>query len=86
MEEQILQLEKSKRMDKFMKECKISKYLRDSVNIDFPSVLQSNVIPLIKDEDNLIIHYTPPAGVKLTYMLPLLTRAIKICYQGKKIS
>lgn len=78
MEEQIIQFEKSKRMDDFLKEHKISKYIRQNVGIDFPSVLQFNAIPIIKNEKNVIIHYSPPAGVKLTYLLPMLTRAIKI--------
>ena len=77
MEENILQLEKSQAMDAFLKEHKISKYIRKNITIDYPSVLQANVIPVIKQENNVIIQYTPPSGIKLTYLLPLLTMAIK---------
>jgi hypothetical protein len=77
MEESILQLEKSKRMKDFLKDQKISKYLRMNMNIDFPSVLQYNAIPILNTENSVIIQYTPPAGVKLTVLLPLLNRTIK---------
>lgn len=77
MEESILQLEKSKRMNEFLKDQKISKFLRKNMNIDFPSVLQYNAIPILKTENNVIIQYTPPAGVTLTVLLPLLNRTIK---------
>lgn len=83
MEDQPIQLEKSKDMSAFMKENKIIKFLRKNVNIDYASVLQANGIPIIRDESNVIVHYTSPAGIKLTYMLPLLTRAIKIKSKGK---
>lgn len=78
MEETVLQLEKSQAMTTFMKTNKVSKYLRESIQIDYPSVLQANGIPIIRDEDNVIIQYTSPAGIKLTYLLPLLTREIKL--------
>jgi len=77
MEDSILQLEKTKKMEDFLKENKISKYLRENMSIDYPSILQANAIPIIKSEDNVIIQYTPPAGVKLTCLLPLLSRGIK---------
>ena len=48
-------------------------------------MLQANGIPIVRDESNVIIQYTPPAGIKLTYMLPLLTRAIKIKAKGKTL-
>ena len=67
MEEQAIQFEKSKQMDDFLKDWKISKYIRKNVSADFPSVLQFNGIPIIKEEKNVIIHYSPPAGIKLTY-------------------
>lgn len=82
MEGPIIQLDKSKIMDSFLKEQKVSKYLRKNITIDYPSVLQVNAIPIVKKENNIVIHYTPPAGVKLTYMLPMLTRMIKIKSQG----
>lgn len=83
MEENILQLEKSQKMDEFLKENHIHKYLRSNVQIDFPSVLQANAIPIVRDENNVIIQYTPPAGIKLTFLLPLLTRAIKAKAHGR---
>lgn len=83
MEETVLQLEKSTKMSEFLKEHKISKHLRSNINIEFPSVLQANAIPILKEEDSVVLQYTPPAGVKLTYLLPLLTRAIKAKAAGK---
>lgn len=85
MEGPIIQLDKSKPMNEFLKEQKISKYLRKNIRIDFPSVLQLNAMPIIKNESNIVIHYTPPAGIKLTYMLPILTRAIKTKSKGKQL-
>jgi hypothetical protein len=82
MEGPTIQLDKSKIMNDFLKEQKMSKYLRKNIKIDFPSVLQLNAIPIVKSENNIVIHYTPPSGVKLTYMLPMLTRAVKIKAKG----
>ena len=82
MEGPIIQLDKSRVMNEFLKEQKISKYLRSNIKIDYPSVLQLNAIPIYKDENNIVIHYTPPAGIKLSYMLPMLSRTVKIKAKG----
>ena len=82
MEGPIIQLDKSRVMKEFLKEQKISKYLRSNIKIDYPSVLQLNAIPIYKDEKNIVIHYTPPAGIKLSYMLPMLSRTVKIKAKG----
>ena len=86
MDTPTIQLDKSKVMADFLKEQKVSKYLRKNIHIDFPSVLQLNAMPIVKAENNIVIHYTPPAGVKLTYMLPMLTRAVKVKAKGKVLS
>ncbi|CAI2360978.1 unnamed protein product [Moneuplotes crassus] len=74
-----IELEKSEPMKDFLKAHKISKYIRKNVSIDYPTILQKNVIPVITtpSTSSVIIQYTPPAGIKLTYLFPLLTRAIK---------
>ncbi len=75
-------------MKDFLKEHKVSKYIRNNVNIDYPTVLQKNVIPVIMDKKSgpVIIQYTPPSGIKLTYLFPLLSRAIKDKTKGKIIA
>lgn len=74
-----LQFEKSSSMADFLKEAKVAKGLRKNCQIDYPTVLQKNVIPVLKDKEAgpVIIQYTPPAGIKLTYLLPLLSKSIK---------
>ena len=81
MDNLVPKTDKSATYAELLKASHITKHLLKSIDVKNPTLLQKAAIPLILENQNCVLQYSSPAGVKLSYLIPLIHKAL----EGKKV-